>query len=72
MIILILKEKRKELGVSADEMAVRMEVSERQVWYWEKYRNNPRADKLLSIMKHYHLSVDELMEYLKECEEHNK
>ena len=69
---MILKEKRKELGVSADEMAVRMEVSERQVWYWEKYRNNPRADKLLSIMKHYHLSVDELMEYLKECEEHNK
>ena len=69
---MILKEKRKELGVSADEMAVRMEVSERQVWYWEKYRNNPRADKLLSIMKHYHLCLYELMLYLIECEEHNK
>lgn len=69
---MILKDKRKELGITAEEMARRIEVSERQIWYWEKHRNDPRADKLLSIMKHYHLSIDELMEYLKECEEHDK
>ena len=64
---MILKDKRQRLSLTTAEMAEIVGVSEATISYYENYKRFPSIDKLTTIQMAYRLSDEELLEYIKEC-----
>ena len=64
---MILKDKRQRLSLTTAEMAEIVGVSEATISYYENYKRFPNITKLTTIQEAYRLSDEELLEYIKEC-----
>ena len=64
---MILKDKRQRLSLTTSEIAEIVGVSEATISYYENYQRFPNITKLTTIQMAYRLSDDELLEYIKEC-----
>ena len=64
---MILKDKRQRLSLTTAEMAEIVGVSEATISYYENYKRFPLLNKLTTIQEAYRLSDEELLEYIKEC-----
>lgn len=64
---MILKDKRQRLSLTTSEIAEIVGVSEATISYYENYQRFPNITKLTTIQMAYKLSDDELLEYIKEC-----
>ena len=64
---MILKDKRQRLSLTTAEMAEIVGVSEATISYYENYKRFPLLNKLTAIQEAYRLSDEELLEYIKEC-----
>ena len=64
---MILKDKRQRLSLTTAEMAEIVGVSEATISYYENYKRFPLLNKLTTIQEAYKLSDEELLEYIKEC-----
>lgn len=60
-----LKEKRKLMGATREEIADRLNTKLYNINEWESGRNFPKSFFLIDIMNAYELTNDELIEYLK-------
>ena len=60
-----LKEKRKLMRISREEMAERLGTKLYNINEWESGRNFPKSFFLMDIANAYELTNDELIEYLK-------
>lgn len=60
-----LKEKRKSMRISREEMAERLGTKLYNINEWESGRNFPKSFFLMDIANAYELTNDELIEYLK-------
>lgn len=65
---MILKDKRQRLSLTTSEIAEIVGVSEATISYYENFKRFPQVDKLTAIQLAYRLSDDELLEYIRECE----
>ena len=63
----MLKDKRQRLSLTTAEMAEIVGVSEATISYYENYKRFPNITKLTTIQEAYKLSDEELLEYIKEC-----
>ena len=63
----MLKDKRQRLSLTTAEMAEIVGVSEATISYYENYKRFPNINKLTTIQEAYRLSDEELLEYIKEC-----
>ena len=63
----MLKDKRQRLSLTTAEMAEIVGVSEATISYYENYKRFPLLNKLTTIQEAYRLSDEELLEYIKEC-----
>ena len=63
----MLKDKRQRLSLTTAEMAEIVGVSEATISYYENYKRFPLLNKLTTIQEAYKLSDEELLEYIKEC-----
>ena len=63
----MLKDKRQRLSLTTAEMAEIVGVSEATISYYENYKRFPLLNKLTTIQRAYKLSDEELLEYIKEC-----
>ena len=63
----MLKDKRQRLSSTTAEMAEIGGVSEATISYYENYLRFPNINKLTTIQMAYKLSDEELLEYIKEC-----
>ena len=63
----MLKDKRHRLSLTTAEMAEIVGVSEATISYYENYKRFPLLNKLTTIQEAYKLSDEELLEYIKEC-----
>ena len=63
----MLKDKRQRLSLTTAEMAEIVGVSEATISYYENYKRFPLLNKLTAIQEAYKLSDEELLEYIKEC-----
>ena len=63
----MLKDKRQRLSLTTAEMAEIVGVSEATIRYYENYKRFPLLNKLTTIQEAYKLSDEELLEYIKEC-----
>lgn len=63
----MLKDKRQRLSLTTIEMAEILGVSEATISYYENYQRFPNITKLTTIQEAYRLSDEELLEYIKEC-----
>lgn len=64
---MILKDKRQRLSLTTSEIAEIVGVSEATISYYENFKRFPQVDKLITIQMAYKLSDDELLEYIREC-----
>ena len=64
---MILKDKRQRLSLTTAEMAEIVGVSEATISYYENYKRFPLLNKLTTIQEAYRLSDEELLEYIKRC-----
>ena len=64
---MILKDKRQRLSLTTSEIAEIVGVSEATISYYENYQRFPNITKLTTIQMAYKLSDEELLEYIKEC-----
>ena len=64
---MILKDKRQRLSLTTTEIAEIVGVSEATISYYENYQRFPNISKLTTIQMAYRLSDEELLEYIKEC-----
>ena len=64
---MILKDKRQRLSLTTSEIAEIVGVSEATISYYENYQRFPNISKLTTIQMAYRLSDEELLEYIKEC-----
>ena len=64
---MILKDKRQRLSLTTSEIAEIVGVSEATISYYENYQRFPNITKLTTIQMAYRLSDEELLEYIKEC-----
>ena len=64
---MILKDKRQRLSLTTSEIAEIVGVSEATISYYENYQRFPNINKLTTIQMAYKLSDEELLEYIKEC-----
>ena len=64
---MILKDKRQRLSLTTSEIAEIVGVSEATISYYENYNRFPLLNKLTTIQMAYRLSDEELLEYIKEC-----
>ena len=64
---MILKDKRQRLSLTTSEIAEIVGVSEATISYYENYKRFPLVNKLTTIQEAYKLSDEELLEYIKEC-----
>lgn len=67
-----LKKKRKELGISKEEMSKRLSTTIYNITEWELSRRIPKSHMLIDISEAYNLSNEELIEYLKYLNEIRK
>ena len=63
----MLKDKRQKLSLTTSEIAEIVGVSEATISYYENYQRFPNITKLITIQEAYKLSDEELLEYIKEC-----
>ena len=63
----MLKDKRQRLSLTTAEMAEIVGVSEATISYYENYKRFPLLNKLTTIQMAYRLSDEELLEYIKRC-----
>ena len=63
----MLKDKRQRLSLTTAEMAEIVGVSEATISYYENYKRFPLLNKLTTIQEAYKLSDEELLEYIKRC-----
>ena len=63
----MLKDKRQRLSLTTAEMAEIVGVSEATISYYENYKRFPLLNKLTTIQEAYKLSDEELLEYIKKC-----
>ena len=63
----MLKDKRQRLSLTTAEMAEIVGVSEATISYYENYKRFPLLNKLTTIQEAYRLSDEELLEYIKKC-----
>ena len=63
----MLKDKRQRLSLTTAEMAEIVGVSEATISYYENYKRFPLLNKLTAIQEAYKLSDEELLEYIKKC-----
>ena len=63
----MLKDKRQRLSLTTAEMAEIVGVSEATISYYENYKRFPNITQLTTIQIAYKLSDEELLEYIKEC-----
>ena len=63
----MLKDKRQRLSLTTSEIAEIVGVSEATISYYENYKRFPLLNKLTTIQEDYKLSDEELLEYIKEC-----
>lgn len=64
---MILRDKRQRLSLTTSEIAEIVGVSEATISYYENFKRFPQVDKLTTIQMAYKLSDDELLEYIREC-----
>ena len=64
---MILRDKRQKLSLTTSEIAEIVGVSEATISYYENYQRFPNITKLTTIQMAYRLSDEELLEYIKEC-----
>lgn len=64
---MILKDKRQKLSLTTAEMAEIVGVSEATISYYENYKRFPLLNKLTTIQEAYRLSDEELLAYIKKC-----
>ena len=63
----MLKDKRQRLSLTTAEMAEIVGVSEATISYYENYKRFPLLNKLTTIQEAYRLSDEELLAYIKKC-----
>ena len=63
----MLKDKRQRLSLTTAEMAEIVGVSEATISYYENYLRFPNITKLTTIQMAYRLSDEELLAYIKKC-----
>ena len=63
----MLKDKRQRLSLTTAEMAEIVGVSEATISYYENYKRFPLLNKLTAIQEAYKLSDEELLAYIKKC-----
>ena len=63
----MLKDKRQRLSLTTSEIAEIVGVSEATISYYENYKRFPLLNKLTTIQEAYKLSDEELLEYIKRC-----
>ena len=63
----MLKDKRQRLSLTTIEMAEILGVSEATISYYENYKRFPLLNKLTTIQEAYRLSDEELLAYIKKC-----
>lgn len=63
----MLKDKRQRLSLTTAEMAEIVGVSEATISYYENYKRFPLLNKLTTIQEAYKLSDEELLAYIKKC-----
>lgn len=71
----ILKNKRKEFGISQSDLAEHLHVSRQSISSWENDRSVPSLDNLISLSDLYRISIDDLLkdnEELKQKIERNQ
>jgi len=56
----IIKEKRKKLGITQDELAKELKVSRSAISNWEIGRNYPDINTLIHLAQMYNMSLDDL------------
>ncbi len=54
-------ELRQELGISQQELAKRVGVSQKAIDFWEKGINEPKASYIVSLAKTFNVSADFLL-----------
>lgn len=54
-------ELRQELGLSQQELAKRVGVSQKAIDFWEKGINEPKASYIVSLAKTFNVSADFLL-----------
>ena len=64
---MILKDKRQKLSLTTSEIAEIVGVSEATISYYENYKRFPLLNKLTAIQEAYKLSDEELLAYIKKC-----
>ena len=64
---MILRDKRQRLSLTTSEIAEMIGVSEATISYYENYQRFPNITKLTTIQMAYRLSDEELLKYIKEC-----
>lgn len=57
----LLKNKRKEMNLTQEELAKSLYVSKRSITNWETGKNTPDIDSLISLAKLYDISLDDLL-----------
>lgn len=62
----MLKQRRKELGLTLKEMAERMNVTAPQIHHYEDYTRFPNAKEIITLRNAYQMSDEELIKYLEE------
>ena len=63
----MLKDKRQRLSLTTSEIAEIVGVSEATISYYENYKRFPLLNKLTTIQEAYRLSDEELLAYIKKC-----
>ena len=63
----MLKDKRQRLSLTTAEIAEIVGVSEATISYYENYKRFPLLNKLTAIQEAYKLSDEELLAYIKKC-----
>lgn len=58
-----IKTKRADLGISAQTLAVALDVSPQAVSKWERGEALPRADLLPKLAEELHCTIDELFDH---------
>jgi transcriptional regulator with XRE-family HTH domain len=56
-----LRERRKQLGLSQEELAARLQVDQKQISKWENGRGNPTAQTLINLARALAVNIDWLL-----------
>lgn len=67
-----IRELRKQSKISQEKLAEQIGVSRQAVTKWETSRGEPGVDSLIQLATYFGISVDELLDYRAETENHPK